>query len=218
MERRVFLGNLAALIGLVPASLALPKGSSQAPSYLQMHGGLPPTGAVDAWMLQRVVNELGHRRRGNRGPKEIVAWGKGLGRTVLLSARPPERGEDWLYWSDGRFETDGAGGIGHHGGPMMPLRALDTGGGACNLRWGGRYWGQIVGTVTKRAARVRVVLDMGIAPLDLVPIGVGDRFPVNFYAGFYPQPRKDERPCTWQVVGAAAFDKAGRKVAQLEWW
>ena len=38
--------------------------------------------------------------------------------------------------------------------------------------------------------------------------------PVNFYAGFYQQPRKDERPCTWQVVQVVAFDKRGRKVAE----
>jgi hypothetical protein len=218
VKRRAFLGNLATLIGLVPASLALPKGASQTPSYLKMHEGSPPTGAVDAWMLQRVMNEQGHRRRGHSGPKEIVAWGTILGRTVLLSARSPELGEDWLCWNDGLFESGGASRIGVHGGPMMPpLRPLEDSG-ACNLRWGGQYWGQIVGTVTKRAARVRVLFDMGIAPLDLVPINAGDRFPVNFYAGFYPQPRKDERPCTWQVVGVDAFDKAGRKVAQREVW
>ena len=56
--------------------------------------------------------------------------------------------------------------------------------------------------------------DMGIPPLELVPVELGDRFPVNFYAGFYQQPRKDERPCTWQVVQVVAFDKRGRKVAE----
>jgi hypothetical protein len=80
---------------------------------------------------------------------------------------------------------------------------------------GGRaVWGQVAGVVTKRAARVRVLFDMGISPLDLVPLEVGHRFPVNFYAGFYQQPRKDERPCTWQVVRVLGFDKWVRKVAE----
>jgi hypothetical protein len=95
----------------------------------------------------------------------------------------------------------------------MPLQALEASG-SHNLRVGGQYWGQVGGVVTKRAARVRVLFDMGIPPLDLVPVEVGDRFPVNFYVGFYQQPGKDERPCTWQVVRVVAFDKRGRKVAE----
>ena len=54
----------------------------------------------------------------------------------------------------------------------------------------------------------------GDPPLDLVPVEVGDRFPVNFSSGFYRQPRKDERPCTWQVVRVVGFDKGGRRVAE----
>jgi hypothetical protein len=30
-----------------------------------------------------------------------------------------------------------------------------------------------------------VLFDMGLSPLELTPIQSGDRFPVNFYAGFY---------------------------------
>jgi hypothetical protein len=91
--------------------------------------------------------------------------------------------------------------------PLPPLQAS----GSHNLWVGGQYWGQVAGVVTKRAARVRVLFDMGISPLELVPVEVGDRFPVNFYAGFYQQPSKDERPCTWQVVRVLGFDKRLRQ-------
>jgi hypothetical protein len=96
--------------------------------------------------------------------------------------------------------------------PLTPLQAS----GFDNERVGDQYWGQIVGTVTKRAARIRVLFDMGIPPLELQPIQAGDRFPVNFYAGFYRQPAKDKRPATWQVVRVIAYDEAGRQVAECQ--
>jgi hypothetical protein len=168
---------------------------------------------VDDRMLWHLTREQG-RFGGIPGePKEVVAWGKALGRTVLLAARPPQPGENWLSWSTALIEADGAGGIGSCGGPGMPLQPLEASG-SHNLPVGRQYWGQVGGVVTKQATRVRVLFDMGIPPLDLVPVEVGNRFPVNFYAGFYQQPRKDERPCTWQVVQVVGFDKRGRKVAE----
>ena len=76
--------------------------------------------------------------------------------------------------------------------------------------------GHVIGTVTKEATRVRVVFDSGIPPLDLAPIQAGDRFPVNFYSGFYRLPAKERRPATWQVVRVEAYDQAGRKVAECQ--
>jgi len=35
-----------------------------------------------------------------------------------------------------------------------------------------------------------VLFDLGIPPLELRPIQAGDRYPVNFYAGFYRLPAK----------------------------
>jgi hypothetical protein len=83
----------------------------------------------------------------------------------------------------------------------MPLGELQASGNS-NLRDGDQYWGYVNGAVTKRAARVRVLFDLGIPPLDLEPIQAGNRFPVNFFAGFYRMPGKDARPATWQVVGS----------------
>jgi hypothetical protein len=213
MKRKAFLASLARLVGAAATWPARHNLASPGPGHLQLRAGSPPPGVVDdriLWDLTRAPGRVGGVAGGS---KEVVAWGKALGRTVLLAARPPQPGENWLSWSTGLFEADGAGGVGSCGGPGMPLRPLEASG-SHNLRVGGEYWGQVGGVVTKRAARVRVLFDMGIPPLDVVPVEVGDRFPVNFYAGFYQQPRKDERPCTWQVVQIVAFDESGRKVAE----
>jgi hypothetical protein len=216
MKRRAFLASLAALVEAAANWPALHKVTPPSPGYLQLHPGPPPPGAVDDRILSDLTRELGHF--GDLpglpgGPMEVVAWGKALEWMVLLSARPPQLGENWLWWSTGLVEADGAYSVGSCGGPGDPLPPLQASG-SHNLRVGGQYWGQVAGVVSKRAAGVRVLFDMGIPPIELVPVEVGDRFPVNFYAGFYQQPRKDERPCTWQVVRVVAFDKRGRKVAE----
>jgi hypothetical protein len=216
MKRRAFLASLAALVEAAANWPALHKVTPPSLGHLQLHPGPPPPGAVDDRILSDLTRELGHF--GDLpglpgGPMEVVAWGKALEWTVLLSARPPQLGENWLWWSTGLVEADGAYSVGSCGGPGNPLPPLQASG-SHNLRVGGQYWGQVAGVVSKRAAGVRVLFDMGIPPIELVPVEVGDRFPVNFYAGFYQQPRKDERPCTWQVVRVVAFDKRGRKVAE----
>ena len=73
----------------------------------------------------------------------------------------------------------------------------------------------VSGIVSKRAARLRVLLRTG-RPLELVPVDAGDRFPVNFHAGLYWQPEPDERRYGWYVVRVVAYDKAGRRVAQYQ--
>jgi hypothetical protein len=146
-------------------------------------------------------------------PITLIAWGKDHRRYWLIAAKPQGPGENWLCWASGLFEGDGAGGVGTDSTmPLQPLRAS----GSHNIRIGNEYWGHIVGSVTKRAARVRVLFDSGIPPLDLQPIQAGDRFPVNFYAGWYQQPAKEKRPLTWQVVRVVAYEKDGRKVAECQ--
>jgi|GEM_PF-968063 len=183
------------------------------PGEIQFPAGSPP-GRVGEQMVQDVASEVARCQGGDpNGPTVLVAWGKAHGRTWLIAAKPPLPGEDQLCWSSGLFEASGAGGMSNHG--ALPLTALQASG-SHNLRSGNQYWGHVIGPVTKRAARVQVQFDMGIAPLDLVPIQAGDRFPVNFYTGFYRQPAKDKRPATWQVVRVVAYDQAGRTVAECQ--
>jgi hypothetical protein len=183
------------------------------PGQVQRPAGSPP-GQVGEQMVHDVATAVADCQGGAPdAPITLVAWGKAHRRTWLIAAKPPRPGKTQLCWASGLFEGGGAGGVGSNGGmPVTPLRAS----GSSNIRDGNQYWGQIVGTVTKRAARVRVLFDLGIPPLELEPIQAGDRFPVNFYAGFYRLPAKDKRPVTWQVVRVIAFDGAGRKVAECQ--
>jgi hypothetical protein len=184
------------------------------PGEVRRPAGSPP-GRIGEQMVQDVASAVGAACQGGapEGPTVLVAWEKAHGRTWLIAAKPPLRGENWLCWASGLFDAGGAGSVGSKGNvPLTPLQAS----GSQNLRSGNQYWGQIVGTVTKRAARVRVLFDSGIPPLELEPIQAGDRFPVNFYAGFYRQLAEDKRPATWQVIRVVAYNTAGRKVAECQ--
>jgi hypothetical protein len=193
--------------------------SPPAVSIMPEPGGvLRPVGSPPGKVGEQMVRDMASVVAGCQGgapgePIELVAWGKAHQRYWLVAAKPQGPGEDWLCWASGLFGSGGGGGGGGKGNmPLTPLQAT----GSDNLRDGDQYWGQIVGTVTKRAARIRVLFDMGIPPLDLRPIQAGDRYPVNFYAGWYRQPAKDKRPATWQVVRVMAYDEAGRQVAECQ--
>ena len=129
--------------------------------------------------MRDLAGQLARCEGGVPDEKVLVAWGKAHGQTWLIEAKQPRPGENWLCWATGLFGADGAGGFGKEGGPDFPLRPLRASG-AQGIRSGGRYWGQVIGAVTRDATRVRVLFRKGIAPLDLQTIRSGDRFPVNF--------------------------------------
>jgi len=183
------------------------------PGEVQLPVGSPP-GKVGQGMVRDVATELARCKGGDPDEKVLVAWGKAHGQTWLIEAKPPRLGENWLCWATGLFDKGGAGSMGKEGGPDFPLTPLRAFG-AQNIRSGGQYWGQVIGAVTKHAARVQVLFRKGIAPLELEPIHAGDRFPVNFYVGFYRQPA-EEKNLEWWVTKVVAYDQAGRKVAECQ--
>lgn len=183
------------------------------PGEVRLPAGSPP-GKVGEGMVRDVATELARCEGGDPDEKVLVAWGKEHGQTWLIEAKPPRPGENWLCWATGMFDASGAGGMGKEGGPDSPLRPLRASG-AQNIRSGGHYWGQVIGAVTKDAARVEVLFRKGIAPLELEPIQSGDRFPVNFYVGFYRQPEEDKN-LNWWVTKVVAYDQDGRQVADCQ--
>ena len=184
------------------------------PGEVQRPAGSPP-GRAGEQMVRDVATAVAECRGGPPEPPTVlVAWGKGHDRTWLIAAAPPQPGKEGLCWANGLFDAGGAGGYGKEGGPRSPLKPLQASG-AQNIRSGGQYWGQIIGYVTKRAARVQVLFRSGIAPLELVPIQAGDRFPVNFYVGFYRQPKQDKN-LEWFVTRVIAYNSAGNKVAECQ--
>jgi hypothetical protein len=182
------------------------------PGRVESSVGRPP-GRVGRQMVRDVATELARCQGGApEAPKVLVAWDTAHDRTWLILAKPPLPGETWLCWAEGLFDAGGAGILGNEGGPdspRTPLRAF----GSQNLRSGGHYWGQVVGSVPKTAARVRVLFHGGIAPLDLEPIQTGAQFPRNFFVGFYRQPGEDKH-LRWYVAKVVAYDRAGHTVAE----
>jgi hypothetical protein len=164
-------------------------------------------------MVRDVATAVAECRGGPpQPPTVLVAWGRDHDRTWLIAAAPPRPGEEDLCWANGLFEASGAGGLSKN---SSTRRTSLEASGSQNLRSGNQYWGHIIGPVTKRAARVRVLFDSGIPPLELVPVQAGDRFPVNFYAGFYRQPKEDKN-LKWFVTRVIAYDSAGNKVAECQ--
>jgi hypothetical protein len=183
------------------------------PGEVQLPAGAPP-GTVGQGMVRDVATQLARCKGGDPDEKVLVAWGTAHGRTWLIEAKPPRPGENWLCWATGLFDNGGAGSMGKEGGPQSPLKPLRAFG-AQNIHSGGQYWGQVIGAVTKQATRVQVLFRKGIAPLELEPIQAGDRFPVNFYVGFYRQPQEDKN-LEWWVTRVIAYDQTGRKVAECQ--
>jgi hypothetical protein len=184
------------------------------PGEVQLPAAGSPPGKIGQGMVRDVATELARCEGGDPDEKVLVAWGKAHGQTWLIEAKPPRPGENWLCWATGMFDAGGAGGMGKEGGPDFPLKPLRASG-AQNIRSGGQYWGQVIGAVTKEATRVQVLFRKGIAPLELEPIQTDNRFPVNFYVGFYRQP-EEEKNLEWWVTKVIAYDQAGRKVAECQ--
>jgi hypothetical protein len=205
---------LATMVGadrLAGRQTLLAPPATTSPGEVQLPVGSPP-GQVGKQMVQYVASTVAGCRGGDPdGPTVLVAWGTAHGRTWLIVAKPPRPGENWLCWAAGRFNAGRiSGGIVLEGGPgpSVPLKPLQMVGSS------GQPWGQVIGAVTKHATRVRVTFRQGIAPLELVPIQVDDRFSVNFFVGFYRQPSKAKRE--WLVTRVVAYDKAGAKIAECQ--
>jgi RNA polymerase sigma-70 factor, ECF subfamily len=162
------LGGGNQLAPLAPPSTARPPAKAPQPggppdlSDVQLPAGSPP-GRVGKQMVWDVTRELARCQRGDTaGPKVLVAWGAAHGRTWLIAAEPPQAGQTWLCWANGVFDAGGAGGYGKEGGPGFPLKPLQASG-VQNIRSHGKYWGPVMGYVTKRATRVQVLFRSGIA-------------------------------------------------------
>jgi hypothetical protein len=137
-------------------------------------------------------------------PKVLLAWGTADGRTWAVMAKPPRPGERLVCWTVGDHQANGSTGVGTSRIAVRPLRLSGD-------RWPP---GRVIGIVTAHAARVRVLFDSGVAPLDLVPIQATSRSPVKFFAGSYPQPAKGGGAAASPVVRLVAYDQAGRKIAE----
>jgi hypothetical protein len=140
---------------------------------------------------------------------ELIGWvhSRKWHRVWMVAAKPPRPGAPGLCWTSGLFEGGGAGSMSGAGQPRPVARSL-TASGSLSKRFG-----TIEGQVLKRAVRVQVRFRDGRPPLQLGVVKSPDRYPVNFYIGFYPAngARGDQ---DWPPSEVAAFDAHGRQLAR----
>jgi hypothetical protein len=128
-------------------------------------------------------------------------------RVWMVAAKPPRPGASGLCWTSGLFSGGGAGMFGGASRPVPVAEPL-TASGSLSTRFG-----TIEGQVVKRAVRVQVRFRDGRPPAQLGVVQAGDRYPVNFYVGFYPAngARGEDE---WPPAEVAAFDAQGRQLAR----
>jgi hypothetical protein len=147
---------------------------------------------------------------GGSRPAKLVGYVRSerYRRLVMIVAVPSRPGETGVCWTAEMFELGGAGSFSARAGATSAEEPLTAAGTNSDV------YGTVQGQVTRRAARVRVEFSDGRRPLDLPVIDTGGRYPVNFYASFFPQdPDRPGHPRPWTVARLIAIDAAGRPVA-----
>jgi hypothetical protein len=138
---------------------------------------------------------------------ELIGWvhSRRWHRVWMVVARPPKPGASGLCWTSGLFEGGGAGSFSGASNARPAAHRLTASG-----SFGGRF-GTIEGQVAKRAVRVQVRFRDGRPPLHLGVVKAPDRYPVNFYIGFFPGAGSEQ---AWPPSEVAAFDAEGRQLAR----
>jgi hypothetical protein len=182
-----------------PTTVPLPAGP-------EVQRDLPGGRTTEDMAFEDLAAELRRCPDRTAGRAELIAYGRSRQwhRVWMVAARPPAPGKSSLCWTSGLFEGGGAGSFGGSSSAISAAIPLTASGSS------GDEFGTIDGQVTKQAVRVQVRFRDGRPPLELRVIESGNRYPVNFYVGFFPEsgPEYD-----WAPAAVAAFDAEGRQVA-----
>ena len=169
----------------------------------------PRPGSAEDHAFHALATELRRCPGGGSVPADLIAyvWSRKYRRFWMMVAKQPPSPETRFCWTAGLFDVKGQGGYWgarRIGSPDTPLTSL-----------GGIYSGfaQIEGRVTKRAARVQLRFRDGRPPMDLTIVKAGNRYPANFFVGFFPQAPTSAKQGGWAAATATALDAAGRTVA-----
>jgi hypothetical protein len=176
------------------------------PAGPEVERDLPGGRTTEDMAFEDLAAELRRCPDHTAGRAELIAYGRSRQwhRVWMVAARPPAPGRSSLCWTSGLFEGGGAGSFGGSSSAISAAIPL-TASGSHNDEFG-----TIDGQVTKQAVRVQVRFRDGRPPLELRVIQSGDRYPVNFYIGFFPEGGSED---DWAPAAVAAFDAQGRQVA-----
>jgi hypothetical protein len=170
----------------------------------------PRPGSVEARAFHLLASELRRCPGGSSIPADLIGyvWSKRYRRVVMVAARQPPPGETRFCWTTGSGGTDndfgmfGARRAASVGAPLTFVGSIETG------------FAEIQGRVTKEAERVRLQFRDGRPPMDLLVLEAGDRYPVNFYVGLFPQGPTSAKQGGWAASTLTALDATGRTVAR----
>jgi hypothetical protein len=195
---------------LVPTVTSpLPRDPVPSPVPHRVRGNRPPAGSAESRAFGTLASELRRCPGGASVPAELITlvWSQEYRQFWMLAAKQPRAPETRFCWTSGLFDAKGRGGL-------WGARRIRSPG-APLTHMGGIYSGfaLIEGRVTKQAAHVRLRFRDGRPPMDLMVIRAGDRYPTNFYVGFFPQRRTSPAQGGWAAATLTALDAAGQTVA-----
>jgi hypothetical protein len=185
-----------------------PATTASRPAGPDVRHDLPGTRSTQDMAFDDLSAEL-RRCRASAARAELIGYvhSREWHRVWMVAAKPPRPGASGLCWTSGLFSGGGAGMFGGASRPVPVAEPL-TASGSLSTRFG-----TIEGQVVKRAVRVQVRFRDGRPPAQLGVVQAGDRYPVNFYVGFYPAngARGEDE---WPPAEVAAFDAQGRQLAR----
>jgi hypothetical protein len=157
--------------------------------------------------LHRLAAELRRCPGGTSIPPDMIGytWSARYRQLLMVAAKQPPAGTRFC-WSVGWAGEQGQWGV---------TGARRVGASSTLLTFTGNIepgFAQIAGTVTKRAARVRLRFRDGRPPIDLKILHAGDRYPVNFYVGFFAQGPTSAQQGGWAASTLTALEATGREI------
>ena len=172
----------------------------------------PPAGTPEHQLLRSMTSVLNRCRGG--GAPELIGWVRAHGFGLMVAAKPPRPGEDWICQVGGYPHPRGGVNVMTERwvseGLAPPSRKrLAATGGNFGLPADRGMLAYVQGYTTRQAVRVRVLAKDGRPRLELGLVDPGDRYPVKFFMALFTVPSSD-----FPFATVEALDQAGRTVAR----
>lgn len=197
-------------LGSQPPRPATPATTPPPVPDLQKRTDKPYPSSLEKEAFRQLTSELRRCPGGSSIPAELIGsvWSEKYQRLWMVAAKQPPAQGTRFCWTSGLFDVTGNGsrwGARRVASLTSPLTSL--GGRSDDEPW------EIEGRVSKEATRLQLRFRDGRAPMDLAIIKAGNRYPVNFYAGLFPQSPPSLQQRWWPADTLTALDAAGRTVA-----
>jgi hypothetical protein len=172
----------------------------------------PPAGTPEHQLLRSMKSVLNRCRGG--GAPELIGWVRAHGFTVMVAAKPPRPGEDWICQVGGYPHPQGGVNVGTErwvGEGLSPpsRKRLAATGGNFGIPADRGMLAYVQGYATRQTARVRLLAEDGRPLRELGLVDPGERFPVKFFLALFAVPSTDH-----PFAAVEALDQAGRVIAR----